>query len=160
MKKILSIDEVAKVTNELHEINKTIVLAGGCFDILHVGHITFLEQAKHEGDVLMLLLESDAVIRKQKGDNRPVNTQRDRAVILAALEVVDYVVLLPETVDNTFYDSLVNQLKPAIIATTAGDRNRMHKERQAAMLGAKVIDVTPEIKDQSTSRIIKFLDEL
>ena len=95
-----------------------------------------------------------------KGPNRPLNTQQDRAYLLSHLMLVDAVILLPALVDNAFYDNLVLQLKPAIIATTAGDSNRVHKERQAKQIGAEVIDVTPAIQNQSTTQLFSVLKEI
>lgn len=160
MSKILSIDEVKQVATTIHKQNKKLVLVGGCFDLLHIGHITFLEEAKKNGDYLIVLLESDETITATKGPKRPINSQLDRAKILAALAAVDYVVLLQPEMNDTDYDNLVIPLKPAIIATTSGDSNRHHKERQAQLVHAKVLDVTMPISDKSTTKLIKLLNEL
>ncbi|MGH7204323.1 MAG: adenylyltransferase/cytidyltransferase family protein [Candidatus Levyibacteriota bacterium] len=160
MNKILNLQQAEVLSNKLHNQGKTIVLAGGCFDILHIGHLTFLESAKKRGDTLLILLESDKTIRKAKGDKRPINTQHDRAKLLAALSVVDYVILLNPQMSNVSYDDLVIALKPAIIATTQGDSNRHHKERQAKQIGAKVVDVTEFVTDKSTTQVINLLNEL
>ena len=157
MNKILTTKKAIQVTKKLREQNQRVVLAGGCFDILHVGHITFLEKAKQKGDKLFIFVENDASIKKSKGPMRPINTQNDRTKILSHIDVVDYVIPLPESPD---YDNLVIALKPAIIATTKGDRNRSHKQRQAQQIGADVIDVTNQISNKSTTRLIKVLDEL
>ena len=158
--KILPITDIKEAIKKIHEDGRQIVLAGGCFDILHIGHIRFLEAAKQQGDVLIVLLESDQTITSHKGPKRPVNTQEDRAVLLGALSVVDYVIPLKQSLSNEDYDALVFAIKPAIIATTAGDASRSHKERQAKKVGANVIDVVKQISDQSTSRIVEILDEL
>ena len=160
MNKILTTEEITQTLIKLHEENKQIVLAGGCFDLLHIGHIVFLESAKKYGDTLILLVESDETITKNKGPKRPINTQHDRAKILAAITVVDYVVLLDSDMSNKAYDDLVFAIKPAIIATTEGDVNRQHKERQAQMVEAKVVDVTMPVTDKSTTKLIQLLDEL
>lgn len=160
MKKTLSIEDVTQLAAKLHQQNQRIVLAGGCFDLLHIGHITFLEEAKKHGDILIILLESDQTISKSKGERRPINSQDDRARILSALSVVDYIFLLKSEMTDKEYDNLVIMLKPAIIATTAGDINRHHKERQAELVQAKVIDVTMPISDKSTTTLIRLLDEL
>lgn len=157
MQKILTVDYASEKSNELHKQGKTIVLAGGCFDILHIGHVEFLERAKKLGDVLFVALESDETIRKGKGDNRPINTQTDRATVLAALSSVDYVILLPPMERNQDYDIFTLALKPAIIATTKGDEARHHKERQARLLGGKVIDVMQRLHTISTSRLATLL---
>lgn len=160
MDKILLPEQAIQVSKQLHKQNKRIVLAGGCFDILHIGHIRFLNEAKAQGDISLVMLEHDAAIKKMKGEHRPLNKQSDRAEILATLEPVDYVVLLPAETSNEFYDGLINQLKPAIIATTVGDPNRTHKERQAKAIGAKVVDVIGPVSNQSTTKLISILQEL
>lgn len=143
-----------------NEGNKKRVLVGGCFDILHIGHLTFLQAAKQHGDTLIVLLESDQTIAETKGPNRPINTQEDRAKILSALAIVDTVIMLKPQMTNYDYDDLIMTLKPAIIATTSGDRNRHHKERQAKLVAAHVIDVTEQISDKSTTKLIALLNEL
>jgi len=160
MNTIISLEEVTELSKHLLDENKTVVLVGGCFDLLHIGHIRFLQEAKQKGTVLILLLESDETIKKVKGPKRPINTQQDRAEILSALKAVDYIVLLKPDMKNQDYDQLVIQLKPAIIATTIGDIHRHHKERQASLVNATVIDVTAPISDKSTTSLIKLLDEL
>src|SRR3989344_3101733 len=131
MKKILNIKEAISISKKIQIDGKTIVLAGGCFDILHVGHIKFLEQAKKTGDFLFVLLESDESVRNLKGKNRPVNNQNDRAEILASLSYVDYVVILTKILKDKDYDNLVIGIKPNFIAITDEDKNYIHKERQA-----------------------------
>ena len=160
MNKILSTQTITQVANQLHQQNKQIILVGGCFDLLHIGHITFLEEAKKRGDTLVVMLESDEFIKKSKGENRPINSQSIRAKILAAIAVVDFVILLDSHMSNTDYDTVVFSIKPAIIATTRGDVNRHHKERQAKQIGALVVDVTPQISDKSTTKLIHLLNEL
>lgn len=157
MEKIVTVQQAIQIAEKLHKEAKRVVLAGGCFDILHIGHIIFLEKAKAAGDNLFVLLESDQSIRKLKGANRPINNQEDRAKILAALESVDYVVLLPPHLKDEDYDHTIIQLKPAIIATTQGDLQRKQKARQAALINCKIIEVTGFIRDQSTTQLVKLL---
>ncbi len=157
MNKIVTVNQAIEKSEQLRNHGKRVVLAGGCFDILHIGHITFLEKAKAAGDSLFVMLESDTRIKKIKGENRPINSQEIRAKILAAIEVVDFVILLAPNLIDQVYDEMIIKLKPAIIATTQGDLSRSHKERQAAKVGCRVIDVAEYIKNQSTSRFIKLL---
>ncbi|HSA83715.1 MAG TPA: adenylyltransferase/cytidyltransferase family protein [Patescibacteria group bacterium] len=155
--KIITPDKALQIAKLLHNEKKSIVLVGGCFDILHLGHITFLEQAKKQGDILFVFVESDHMIKHTKGDTRPVNNQHDRVKILSHLDLIDYLIPLSDKPD---YDELVIHIKPAIIATTRGDANRFHKERQANEVGARVVDVTDEISNKSTTKIIKILEEI
>lgn len=155
--KTLSIGEAIKLSESLRTAGKKIVLAGGCFDILHVGHLTFLEEAKKQGDLLLILLESDEAIRDRKGKNRPINSQTDRARMLASLTATDSIISLKGILENKEYDKLISAIKPAIIATTRADPHRGHKERQAALSGASVVDVTDMVHTNSTTKIAKLL---
>ncbi len=157
--KIVKPTQVTKIAQALHAANKKIVVLGGCFDILHVGHLYFLEQAKKYGDILIVLLENDNLIKKLKGSHRPINTQVDRARLLASLTMVDYVILLNKDMDNHAYDQLIWNIKPAIIATTELDPYRGHKERQAQLTGSQVVDVIQRIENTSTSRIASLLQK-
>jgi len=101
-------DEISAITQELKHKNKNIVFTNGCFDILHAGHVRYLETAKSFGDVLIVGLNSDQSVRTLKGETRPINTGQDRAYILAALEAVDYVVIFEQ---DTPYD-LIKLITP------------------------------------------------
>lgn len=157
MNTILSADQVIELGNELTQQQKRVVLAGGCFDVLHIGHVQFLQKARDQGDVLCVMIEADETITAAKGPNRPINTQQDRATMLAALKTVDYVITLPPGMTDEAYDTLVFAIKPAIIATTKGDAYRTHKERQAMAIGAQVVDVVEQVENQSTTRIVNML---
>lgn len=157
MNKILNTKQAIELSNKLRKQGKSIVLAGGCFDILHIGHIKFLEEAKKKGDFLFVLLESDEKVKKLKGKGRPVNSQQDRASILTSLNQVDYVITLPIFKTNNRYKEMVIKIKPDIIATTRGDPCRKQKERQAKLVKARVINVIKRVPDKSTSRLAKLL---
>ena len=108
---IKTFDEIKTLASKLHSQGKKIVFTNGCFDILHVGHVKYLEVAKSYGDVLILGLNADSSVRKLKGPTRPINTQDDRAYILASLESVDYVVIFEE---ETPYE-LIKLIKPHVL---------------------------------------------
>lgn len=155
----MTIEEAIKISSKLKEQDRMIVLAGGCFDVLHIGHIIFLKNAKKYGDFLFVLLESDEKIKEIKGKNRPINGQSDRAEILSSFYFVDYVILLPLFKTNIEYDNLIKAIKPAIIATTKGDKLEFHKKRQAKLINAKVVKVIKNISNKSTTKLIKLLSE-
>lgn len=159
MSKTFSVKETIIISNKLHKQGKTIVLVGGCFDLLHVGHVEFLKRAKEKGDALFVLLESDKKVKQVKGENRPIHTQEERAKVLSALEPVDYVILLPYFTRNQDYDNLVMQIKPDIIATTKADRYKIHKERQAKLLNAQVLDVIDRLPNKSTNLLAQKLSQ-
>ena len=129
------------------------VLVGGCFDLIHFGHLKFLKKARRQGNFLIIALESDAFIKKTKRKS-PIHSQEERAKILASLNLVDVVVELPFFSKNEQYLEMVKIIKPKIIAVTSGDRQLANKKRQAAMVGAEVKIVTPLPKKYSTKRII------
>lgn len=131
-----------------------IVLVGGCFDVLHPGHVIFLQKAKAAGDQLIVLLEPDEKIKKLKGVNRPVHNQKERALVLKSLKYVDSVVLLPFLETEKEYNDIARKLKPDIIATTSGDPQNHHKKRVAKFVGAKLKYVTRTIGNHSTSQIL------
>ena len=108
---IKTLNEITVLSKDLKARDKKIIFTNGCFDILHAGHVRYLETAKSYGDVLILGLNSDRSVTALKGEGRPINTQLDRAYILAALEAVDYVVVFD---DDTPYD-LIKAIKPHIL---------------------------------------------
>ena len=122
MGKIISVNEVMSISTRLHKQKKKIVLVGGCFDVLHVGHIKFLERAKRVGDILFVEVESDQNITRLKGPNRPINRQADRVYVLSRLEIVDYVIPLPTKISDLGYLSITKRVGPAILATTKAIR--------------------------------------
>ncbi|RLC51470.1 MAG: D-glycero-beta-D-manno-heptose 1-phosphate adenylyltransferase [Candidatus Cloacimonadota bacterium] len=104
-------DEITDLVKNLRKQNKKIVFTNGCFDIIHAGHVQYLQEAKALGDILVIGLNSDASVKRLKGAERPVNNQNDRAIVLSALKSVDYIVVFDE---DTPYD-LIKQIKPDIL---------------------------------------------
>jgi FAD synthetase len=133
------------------------VLVGGCFDILHYGHIHFLKKAKALGDYLIVALESDKSVRKMKGEKRPIHGQFQRREMLESLHFVDQVIVLADDMKDADYNNLVKLLDPQIIAVTAGDPIIKKKQKQAKEIGAKVVEI-PKIKVPSTTQIAKLLE--
>ncbi len=95
--KIKTREEIEQLSKKLKGQGKTIVTTNGCFDIIHAGHADSLQKAKAQGNTLIVGLNSDSSVKKNKGDSRPIIGEKNRALMLAALEVVDYVVLFDET---------------------------------------------------------------
>lgn len=133
-----------------------IVLVGGCFDILHLGHIHFLKKAKSLGDYLVVALESDKNIKRLKGKGRPFNNQKQRKEILESLRFVDEVAILKDRMTDKDYMNLVTKIKPSIIAITKGDPIKKLKQKQAERVGAKVLEIKkiPFISSSLLSKII------
>jgi rfaE bifunctional protein nucleotidyltransferase chain/domain len=103
-------EDLQALLAKLRQEGKTIVTTNGCFDILHVGHVRYLEETKKLGDVLIVALNSDASVRRLKGEGRPINNENDRAEVLNALKSVDYVVLFDE--DSPM--QLLEEIKPDV----------------------------------------------
>lgn len=138
--------------------NKKIVLVGGCFDILHFGHIQFLQKAKECGDYVVVALEPDERILHHK--KRPTtHNQEERAHNLLALRSVDHVILLPQLHGFDDYLELVKTINPNIIAITQGDPQKNNKQKHADTIGAELVVVTDVIGSFSSSVIYqKHLD--
>lgn len=156
MNKIYFREELKKEIDRLRKKGKKIVFTNGCFDILHVGHIRYLEEAKKQGDVLVLGLNSDDSVRSLKSKKRPLTPENERADIVAALESVDYVTIFPELTPL----ELIEYLKPEVIVK-GGD----WKEEQ--VVGRKLVEkwggrvmIIPEIKGSSTTNIIEKIIEV
>lgn len=132
---------------------KRVVLVGGCFDLLHYGHIKFLKSASSTGDFMVIALESDEFIKKNKRKS-PIHNQQERAEILVTLNMVDMVVLLPFFDNENEYRNLVGLIRPEIIAVTEGDRYLEKKQAQAKAIGAEVKVVSQLLKEFSTRKIV------
>jgi len=144
---IKSFDEIVHIVSTCRANNKKIIFTNGCFDILHVGHVKYLESAKSFGDVLIVGLNSDTSVKRLKGQSRPINEQGDRAYILAALESVDYVVLFD---DDTPHE-LIRLIKPDILVK-GGD----YKDKK--VIGtefAKELRLVDFVDGKSTTEVIK-----
>ena len=142
-------DQITSIVDELKNKNRKIIFTNGCFDILHIGHIKYLEKAKSFGDILIVGLNSDDSIRRLKGKKRPINIQTDRAYLLASLEVVDYLVVFD---DDTPFE-LINLIKPDVLVK-GGD----YKERKVVGEDiAKELRLVKFIEGKSTTKIIEKL---
>ena len=154
--KIKSARAICDIVRRLHRRGKKIVFTNGCFDILHRGHVTYLECARSSGDVLIVGLNTDRSIRMIKGRGRPIQCQRDRAYILSALECVNYVVLFDEPTPYR----LIEKIRPDVLVK--GRDWPLHQivgRRIVETRGGKVVRV-PILKGRSTSRLIAKLKRL
>lgn len=139
-------------------ISRTVktVLVGGCFDVLHYGHIDFLTKASRCGDRLVVALESDTNVRQKKGPTRPIHSQQQRKFMLEALKPVHSVICLPEMKTDSDYENLVFSLHPAVIAVTEHDPFLSKKRAQAQKINAEVI-IIPKVYTPSTTQLAKLL---
>lgn len=110
MGQVITREHIADFVDKLHKSGKTVVTTNGCFDILHVGHVRYLQKTKSFADYCIVLLNSDKSVRSIKGPDRPVNNENDRAEILCALSCVDYVVMFDEDSPR----NLLDEIKPDV----------------------------------------------
>ena len=151
--KILPRAEVRKKLDEHRSRGEKIVLANGCFDALHVGHIRYLEGARGEGDVLVVAVNADASVRTLKGDGRPILPELARATLVGALRCVDYVLLFPES--NV--EVLLTELHPDVHAKGTDYTAETVPERAtAANLGIRVA-IVGDPKNHSTRELLESL---
>lgn len=132
-----------------------IVLVGGCFDVLHYGHVKFLESAKARGDLLVVALENDEFIRKRK-KREPFHTLEQRAEILTNLRSVDAVICLPTFTTTKEYIEFVSIIKPSIIAVTSGDTHLSEKKQCAETVGSEIIEVCDLVPGLSSSTLLNY----
>jgi cytidyltransferase-like protein len=132
-----------------------IVLVGGCFDVIHFGHVCFLRAAKKSGDVLVVALENDEFIRTSK-KREPFHTHIQRAEMLSELRTVDTVVMLPAMKGAEDYRVLVQRIRPTVIAVTTGDRQLSNKQLFADSVGAQLIEVCEPIAGLSSSTLLHY----
>lgn len=151
MNKIFPRETLKEQLSGLRQAGKTIVFTNGCFDILHVGHVRYLREAKKLGDILVLALNSDASVRTIKGEKRPLVPEEERADIMAALESIDYVILF----DDPTPQQLIEYLQPDILVK-GGDW------AEAAIAGADFVKASggrvitiPLTEGRSTTNIVE-----
>ncbi|MDB6146682.1 MAG: D-beta-D-heptose 1-phosphate adenylyltransferase [Spartobacteria bacterium] len=156
--KIIDLDQVAAQTRELRAAGRKLVVTNGCFDLLHVGHVRYLQAARALGDVLLVGINGDRSIRELKGPDRPINSENDRAEVVAALACVDLVIIFPEVRAVR----LLENAAPAVYAK-GGDYTvaTLNPEERAILekLGAE-IRIIPFEKGYSTSGLLQKLNRL
>ena len=146
-KNIKTLNEITMLSKEFKARGKKIIFTNGCFDILHSGHVQYLEKAKSFGDILILGLNSDRSITSIKGEGRPINNQLDRAYILGSMSVVDYVVIFDE---DTPLD-LIELIRPDILVK-GGDYKAEDVVGKGIVKQIKIVDL---IKGKSTTKTIQ-----
>ena len=149
--KMLSTEEMLMERERLREAGARLVFTNGVFDLLHVGHVRYLEQARALGDALVVAINSDRSVRELKGPERPVFAEAERAEILAALRNVDYVVIF----DDISPRSLIRQLLPDILVKGGDYRiDEIHGREEVEAAGGKVISL-PFVEGASTTSVLQ-----
>lgn len=155
-RKVKSVEQLRMLIKRLRKNGKKIVFTNGCFDILHIGHIRYLEKAKKLGNVLIVAVNSDTSVRRIKGKGRPIIPQDERVEILASLECVDYVVIFDEVTPAR----IIERLQPDVLV-----KGKDYKDYQIA--GAGIVEKNggrivriPLEKGKSTTAIIRKIWKL
>src|SRR6266513_1322060 len=156
-KKILTAEQARALGDEMRENGRKLVFTNGCFDLLHVGHVRYLQAARALGDALLVAINGDESVRALKGQGRPLNQAEDRAELVAALESVDHVVIFPEVRAT----QLLAIVRPAIYVK-GGDytEDSLHAEERAALdqIGAE-IRILPFEAGHSTSGLLEKIKQ-
>lgn len=151
MGSVVTREELVRIRSRLREQNRRVVFTNGCFDIIHRGHVEYLTKAKAMGDVLVVGLNSDASVRRLKGPSRPVVAQDDRAVVIAALGVVDYVCLFDE--DTPF--ELISAVVPDVLVKGADWPIDKVVGRDIVEAAGGTVQTIEFVPDRSTTSIIE-----
>jgi rfaE bifunctional protein nucleotidyltransferase chain/domain len=153
--KIRSRDEAATVVKALKDSGRTSVFANGCFDVLHAGHVRFLDGARALGDVLIVGINTDSSVRALKGAGRPLLPEEERAALVASLRSVDHVVLFHETTA----DALLRELQPDIHAKGTDYTEESVPERETVLAYGGRVAIVGDPKDHSTRGLIRSLQD-
>ncbi len=155
IKKIRTIKELKSILTRLKAEGKKIVFTNGCFDILHYGHVQYLEKAKQKGDILIVGLNSDASVKRIKGNSRPVVAEKDRAKVLSGLESVNFVVLFRQ--DTPL--KIIHEIRPDILIKGADwQKNKIVGADFVSSYGGKIYTVKLA-NGRSTTNLIKKIAE-
>jgi len=146
-KKILNLNQpgypknISKIISQHKKNSQKIVMVTGCFDLLHCGHLIFLNFAKKQGNILIIGLGADSTIKKLKGKNRPIMNQKLRARVIAGLEIVDYVIINKEKLVNYNIDfsCLVAKIKPDVFVVPRIDKKLNYKKKLIEKYGGRLI---------------------
>ncbi len=156
-KKILTAEQARALGKEMRENGRKLVFTNGCFDLLHVGHVRYLQAARALGDALLVAINGDESVRTLKGESRPLNHAEDRAEVIAALECVDHVVIFPEVRAT----QLLELVRPAIYVK-GGDytADSLHTEERAMLerIGTE-IRILPFEAGHSTSGLLEKIKQ-
>lgn len=151
MKEIRTWEEIVEIRKKLRNENKKVVFTNGVFDILHSGHVDYLTKSKALGDILIVGLNSDKSVKSIKGDKRPIITQENRAIILASLKPVDFVVLFDEDTPAKLIDAII----PDILVKGADWNLDKIEGRETVIKNGGEVKNIKFVNEQSTSKIIQ-----
>lgn len=150
MGELVSKSEIINIVRKGQQEGKTYVVTNGCFDILHVGHVRYLQKTKEFADYLIVMLNSDISVKALKGEGRPINNEQDRAEILSALSCVDYVVLF----DEKSPAKLLEDIKPDVYTKGADYTLETLPERDIVLKNNIKVEFIDFVQGKSTTNII------
>ncbi len=151
MKKLVSRKKLVEIVRRLKRKGKKIVFTNGCFDILHAGHVRYLSEAKKLGNILIVGLNSDSSVRKIKGEGRPINTEKDRAEVLSALESVDYIVIFNEETP----ENIIKLILPDVLVKGSDWKGKKVAGADIVKRNGGSVFFVPVLAGRSTSGIIE-----
>lgn len=151
----MTLAEAAALAERLRAAGRRIVLANGCFDLLHVGHVRYLEEARRLGDVLFVGINSDAAVARLKGHGRPLMPESERVEILASLRAVDHVVVF----DDETADGLIRAIKPDVHAKGTDYTEESIPERATSQAIGAATAITGDPKRHATRDVIAAIVE-
>ena len=154
MGKVVKQDEIVNIVSSGQKSGKSFVLTNGCFDILHVGHVRYLQKSKEYADFLIVLVNSDKSVKELKGDSRPINNQNDRAEILASLNCVDYVVIFEEKSPA----SLLDKIKPNVYTKGADYTLETLPEKDIVLKNKIKVEFIEFVQGKSTTKLIEKIN--
>ena len=152
--KIKTREEIENIAKELKQQGKKIVTCNGCFDILHIGHIKFLTEAKEQGDILIVGLNSDSSVKENKGPDRPINNEDNRAALLSVLEMIDYITIFNEKTPIP----LLETIKPNIHCN-GEDYGENCIEAKTVKKNKGIIHIIKIVKGYSTTNTLDKIKE-
>ena len=155
MGQVVSQDEIVNIVRDGHKKGKTYAATNGCFDILHAGHVRYLNKTKALADYSIVMLNSDKSVKLIKGESRPINNQEDRAEILSALSSVDYVVLFEEKSPA----DLLEKIKPDFYTKGADYTMETLPEREIVKRNGIKVEFIEFVKGRSTTNIISKINK-
>ena len=148
-------NELIKIVRDGQKNGKTFVVTNGCFDILHVGHVRYLQKTKKYADYSIVMLNSDISVKSIKGESRPINCEEDRAEILSSLSCVDYVVLF----DEKSPANLLENIKPNVYTKGADYTLETLPERDIALKNNIKVEFIEFVDGKSTTNVINKINE-
>ena len=155
MGQVVSREDILDIVENLKKQGKRTVFTNGCFDILHIGHVRYLKKSAKFGDIMIIGLNSDASVKRLKGESRPINNELDRAELLSELGFVDYVVIFEEDTP----EALLDEIKPNIYTKGADYTIETLPEASVVLKNGGKVEFIDLVAGKSTTNVIKKIEQ-